>query len=160
MMNGGNFGDGFLGGAINGGITGGVMGGIGHLRMQARISKSLKMSNGYTNDGSLPFDNEFLNEFAETNFGEGFNEKYGVSNLTTADNFRKQLGMEYNSNTGDLEGGGNVADAITVYNRQRINPMSDIYVSKSAFVNSKRLFTVLGHEFVHSLTIKWGFLWH
>jgi hypothetical protein len=45
------------------------MGGIGHLRMQAKIAASVKMPAGYDAGSELPFDNDFLNEFAETNFG-------------------------------------------------------------------------------------------
>jgi hypothetical protein len=76
--------------------------------------------------------------------------------LTTANNFRKQLGFEYNRTTGDLESSTSIADAMTVYNKNSSNPMSDIYVSKSAFISSKRLFIVLGHEFVHSSHYKMG----
>lgn len=156
MMNGGSFGDGFLGGAISGGISGGVMAGIGHLRMQAKIASSVKMPSGYDGGSELPFDHDFLNEFAETNFGGDFADKYGVSYLTTADEFRAQKGVEFDPNTGDLHDKVGYFDAITNYNENISNRMSDIYVSKNAFMSSKRLFTVLGHEFVHSSHYKMG----
>lgn len=145
MINGGSFGDGFLGGAISGGISGGIINGIGHLRLQARIA-SIKTPGGFDGNAELPFNNEYLDEFVEAN---GFNkESANVGTISTADKFRSQRNLSYDSESGTIIGSGDPADAITMYYGS--GTKSDIYIGKSAFMNSKRLFVVLGHEFVHA----------
>jgi hypothetical protein len=95
-------------------------------------------------------------EFAETNFGGDFADKYGVNYLTTADEYRTQKGIEYNPQTGDLQSKTSVVDGATLYNNSTNNPMSDVYISKGAFISPSRLFSVVGHEFVHSSHYKMG----
>jgi RHS repeat-associated protein len=144
MMNGGSFGDGFLGGAISGGISGGAMAGIGHLSMQSKIASSVKTPTGYDGKTELPFEQSFLDNFIESN---GFDKNQAnVGAVLTADQLRGQRGNTYNPETGTIQSNTN-SDAVTIYYS---GAKSDIYVAKTAFVNSKRLFVVLGHEFVHA----------
>lgn len=77
-------------------------------------------------------------------------EKYSVSNLTKGDNLRARENLYYDASEGVIIADTKPSDGITIFNYQRQNPLSDIYVAKTAFTSSKRLFTVLGHEFVHS----------
>ena len=143
IMNGSSFEGGFLGGAISGGISGGIIGGIGHLRMQARIN-AVKTPNGFDGKTELPFDQDFLDDFVDAN---GFDKgKANVGTVLTADQLRGQRGNVYNPETGTIQSNVN-ADAVTIYYS---GAKSDIYVAKSAFINAKRLFVVVGHEFVHA----------
>ena len=81
--------------------------------------------------------------------------------MTTASEFREQLGMHYDKESGDIyrfhQNENKIfSDGITIYNQMPSSPMSDIYISKSILSNSRKLYTVLGHEFIHASHYKMG----
>lgn len=154
-LNGGNIGRGALYGAIGGAALGGISGGIEANRLGANIWTGTKISTSPFTEPSisseaLPATDEYLDEFAQRNFGEDYHSKFGIKTLSTEnvqDKIPKGRGFKLGDD-GFIYNGNEKIGGITFTSAFK---KSDILISPKVFAYGEdQLFNVTGHEFIHA----------